>query len=262
MLKKFKTPVNFIAPDNEESGINNGNEFVGSDGLLAADLNKMVANTMYLEGRTTPINRGGTGAADAAGARANLGAGAAGGLATLDNDGQLTANQIPNTIARINNPNFTGEPTVPTPPREDRSTRIATTEFVASNATIGGLLVVNGLRSHTVRPSIGYVLNLFKAQAPENNFDNFNGVLRLYSTNRDIVVSCVSASEEIFNFVQFHINRGIIKAVHGAYGNVYRSLDMRGSNLAISNIYIETGANSLGWLGLQAEIDIGRAIQF
>lgn len=45
-------------------------------------------------------------------------------------------------LATLESPNFTGEPTVPTPPDSDKSKRIANTEFVVANGTpIGGVIM-------------------------------------------------------------------------------------------------------------------------
>ena len=52
------------------------------------------------------------------------------GAASLDGNGDVPLNQIPNKIARLQSPALTGNPTAPTQPAENNSTRLATTEFV------------------------------------------------------------------------------------------------------------------------------------
>ena len=52
------------------------------------------------------------------------------GVASLDGNGDVPLNQISNKIARLKSPALTGNPTAPTQPAENNSTRLATTEFV------------------------------------------------------------------------------------------------------------------------------------
>lgn len=74
--------------------------------------------------------------------------------ATQDSEG----NVINTTYAKLNNPSFTGTPTVPTPAESDNSTRIASTAFVA-NAIIKALAGITGitLQKVTSLPETGEV---------------------------------------------------------------------------------------------------------
>jgi len=86
MVERKKFSTEFTNPNTEgDAGINGGYQFIGSDGLLADEVNKIVGNTVYLKQRVTHADKGGN-------------AGIAGGLATLDSNGKVPLVQISDAI--------------------------------------------------------------------------------------------------------------------------------------------------------------------
>jgi hypothetical protein len=91
-----------------------------------------------------PVTLGGTGAADAATARTNLGLGSS---ATHPASDFAPATALADLAAKapLASPAFTGTPTAPTATAGANTTQIATTAFVMANAPAGGLAIGNAV---------------------------------------------------------------------------------------------------------------------
>jgi len=138
----------------------------------------------------------------------------------------------------------------------------ATQNIRGPQGQLGSPLLVSN--SHLImgvsylRPSIQEILNhCSSTRAPEINAANFTGILRLYAEVRAMPFSGITAMQENFDFVQLHINQGVIRAMHGSLNANYRALNMRVSPRLTSNVFIEAG-ESLTFLRVFAEIDLGR----
>ncbi|WP_420011044.1 hypothetical protein [Tateyamaria sp.] len=83
----------------------------------------------------------------------NTALGVPNGAASLNANGDVPLGQIPETIARLNSPRLSGNPTAPTPPADDNSGRLATTRFVSQQRD--SLTIATGSLTATVTTSGG-----------------------------------------------------------------------------------------------------------
>ena len=74
-------------------------------------------------------------------------------------DGKLNDSWIPDTVARINSPAFTGTPTAPTPGTGDNSSKLATTAYVYNlmrdTSGFSGSVLLSGIGAPTIQGSAG-----------------------------------------------------------------------------------------------------------